>query len=99
MLETIILGLACMSAPLFAKYAGYEIRKKPYDMVGVAGLFFLLATAFTVGPSRIDAVKDISAMGELISHLMGWILLAVGAVRGTLDVLLEHNHRMTLRAH
>ena len=35
MYETIILAIACLSAPLFAKYAGYEITKKPYDMVGV----------------------------------------------------------------
>ena len=89
MSETIILGLACLSAPLFAKYAGYEIHKKPYDLVGVGGLFFILGTAFTVGPSKLDFLRDISTMGTLVSHLLGWILLVIGAVRGAMDVVLE----------
>ncbi len=94
MLETIMLGLACMSAPLFAKHAGYEIRKKPYDLVGVAGLFFILATAFAAGPGQIEILKQLSSTGALVSHLLGWVLLVIGALRGTMDVLFEHNHRV-----
>lgn len=99
MLDTIMLGLACMIAPVFAKYAGYEVTKKPYDLVGVAGLFFILAAAFTVGPSHIEILKELSGMGALVSHLIGWVLLIIGALRGTMDVLFEHDHRVTLKAH
>jgi hypothetical protein len=99
MLDTIMLGLACMSAPLFAKYAGHEIKRKPYDLVGTAGLFFILAASFTVGPSKIEAFHELSDVGMLSSYLLGWILLVIGALRGMMDVLLEHNHRVMLKAH
>ena len=89
MYETIILAIACLSAPLFAKYAGYEIRKKPYDMVGVAGLFFLLAAAFSLGPSRVESLSNIGATGSIVCHVLGWLFLIVGAFRSMIDVLLE----------
>ena len=99
MLDTILLGLACMSAPLFAKYAGYEIKKKPFDMVGISGLFFILAASFTVGPARVVAFHQFSDTGTLVSYLIGWGLLVIGALQGMLDVLLEHNHRTLLKTH
>ncbi|MBI2916160.1 MAG: hypothetical protein HYY07_04810, partial [Elusimicrobia bacterium] len=87
--ETVALAIACLSAPLFAKLAGYEIRKKPFDMVGVAGLFFLLGAAFTLGPSKVDFLENIGKTGSIVSHVLGWLLVIVGAFRSALDVLLE----------
>ncbi len=87
--ETIILAIACLSAPLFAKYAGYEIRKKPFDMVGVAGLFFLLGAAFTLGPSKVSFLASIAATGSVASHVLGWLMVIIGAFRSTLDVIME----------
>ncbi len=89
MYETIILGIACLSAPLFAKYSGYEITKKPFDMVGVAGLFFLLGAAFTLGPSRVEFLLNIGTIGSIVSHVLGWLMLIVGAFRSAVDVLME----------
>ena len=89
MYETIILAIACLSAPLFAKYAGYEIRKKPYDMVGVAGLFFLLGAAFSLGPSKVVFLTNMSTIGSIVSHILGWLFVIVGAFRGALDVVME----------
>lgn len=89
MYETIILAIACLSAPLFAKYAGYEIKKKPFDMVGVAGLFFLLAAAFSLGPSKVHFLTNIGEIGSIVSHVLGWLLVIIGAFRSTLDVLME----------
>lgn len=89
MYETIILAVACLSAPLFAKYAGYEIRKKPFDMVGVAGLFFLLGAAFALGPSKVEFMRKVAVTGSIVSHVIGWLLVIVGAFRSTLDVLME----------
>lgn len=89
MYETIILAIACLSAPLFAKYAGYEISKKPYDMVGVGGLFFLLGAAFHLGPSRVDFLAHLSTVGSLIAHVIGWLMVIVGAFRSAVDVIME----------
>src|SRR5258708_5916145 len=89
MYETIILAIACLSAPLFAKYAGYEIHKKPYDMVGVGGLFFLLGAAFALGPSKVDFLTNIAVTGMIASHVLGWLLVIIGAFRATIDVLME----------
>ena len=89
MYESIILAIACLSAPLFAKYAGYEIHKKPFDMVGVAGLFFLLGAAFSLGPSKVEFMQKVAVTGSIVSHVLGWMLVIVGAFRSTLDVLME----------
>ncbi len=89
MYETIILAVACLSAPLFAKYAGYEIHKKPYDMVGVGGLFFLLAAAFSLGPLRVEFMYNIAVTGSIASHVLGWLMVIIGAFRATIDVLME----------
>ena len=89
MYETIMLGIACLSAPLFAKFAGYEINKKPYDMVGVGGLFFLLGAAFALGPSKVDFLLNIGVLGTIVSHILGWLLVIIGAFRSALDVIME----------
>ena len=91
MYETIILGIACLSAPLFAKFAGYEITKKPYDMVGVGGLFFLLGAAFMLGPSRVDFLLNIGTIGSIVSHVLGWLMVIVGAFRAAIDVIMERD--------
>ncbi|OGR52359.1 MAG: hypothetical protein A3I11_00440 [Elusimicrobia bacterium RIFCSPLOWO2_02_FULL_39_32] len=96
MYETIILAIACLSAPLFAKYAGFEIKKKPFDMVGVAGLFFLLGAAFSLGPSKVNFLVQIASAGSIISHILGWLLVIIGAFRSALDVLMEtEEHSVT----
>ncbi len=94
MYETIILAVACLSAPLFAKYAGYEIHKKPYDMVGVGGLFFLLAAAFSLGPLRVEFMYNIAVTGSIASHVLGWLMVIIGAFRATVDVLMEKDVTM-----
>ncbi len=91
MYETIILGIACLSAPLFAKHAGYEITKKPYDMVGVGGLFFLLGAAFMLGPSKVDFLLNIGTLGSIVSHVIGWLMVIVGAFRSAVDVIMERD--------
>ncbi len=96
MYETIILGIACLSAPLFAKFAGHEI-KKPYDMVGTGGLFFLLGAAFTLGPSRVDFLLNIGTIGSIVSHVLGWLMVIIGAFRSALDVIMERDDAALVR--
>ena len=95
MYETIILGVACLSAPLFAKYSGYEIAKKPYDMVGVGGLFFLLGAAFDLGPAKVEFLANIGSTGRIVSHILGWLLVIMGAFRSALDVIMEREEIVT----
>ena len=95
MYETIILGIACLSAPLFAKYSGYEITKKPFDMVGVGGLFFLLGAAFELGPSKVEFLVNIGATGRIASHMLGWLMVIIGAFRSAIDVIMEKEEMVT----
>jgi len=86
---TLILAVAALSAPMFAKYAGYELRKKPFDIVGVAGLFFLLAVAFmTVPVTTVEMVTTIFRYGFIVSYLIGWVALLVGAFWALLNVIM-----------
>lgn len=89
MWEITFLGLAAMSAPLFAKYAGYEHKKLAFDMVGVSGLFFLLGTAFTLAFSKIEIFGLLGHYGMLISYFIGLAGMVIGALWAGLDLLLE----------
>lgn len=99
MYETIVLGIACLSAPLFAKYAGYEITKKPYDMVGVGGLFFLLGAAFQLGPSRVDFLMNMATVGSIASHMLGWLMVIIGSFRSAIDVITEKEQKIVRVPH
>jgi hypothetical protein len=90
-LELIILGLASMVAPVLAKLANYETGRKPFDLCGVAGIFFLLAAACGVGVVTPSAalLETLRQWGSLLSLTLGWLALAVGAIWGALDVIRE----------
>jgi hypothetical protein len=90
--ELIVLGLVCLGAPWLAKMSGFETGRKPFDLVGVAGMFFLLTAAFGLGIDLVVALADIGRAFMTVSMLLGWIALAAGAVWGTIDVIGEpHN--------
>lgn len=84
MYPILILAVACLSAPLFARLAGYELRRKPFEMVGAAGLFFLLSVAFQTVP--VAAIRTIFEWGFIVSYLIGWVSLLIGALWALLDV-------------
>jgi L-lactate permease len=92
--ELILLGLVCLAAPWLAKMAGYEIGRKPFDLVGVAGIFFLMASAFGLGMTLVVLLADIGRVFMLVSFVLGWIALFAGAVWGTIDVIKEPDHRL-----
>lgn len=89
MWEIIFLGLAAMSAPLFAKYAGFEHKKMAFDLVGVSGLFFLLGSAFTLAFSHITALNMLGHYGMLLSYFIGLFGMIIGALWAGLDLLFE----------
>jgi hypothetical protein len=90
--ELIVLGLICLAAPGLAKIAGFETGRKPFDLVGVGGIFFLLSAAFGLGMNLVLALADLGRSFLLVSMLLGWVALAVGAVWGTIDVIREPDH-------
>jgi hypothetical protein len=90
--ELIFLGLVCLGTPWLAKLSGYEIRRKPMDLVGIAGMFFLLASAFGLGMNLVEALRGIGSAFQVVTFVLGWIALFSGAIWGMLDVLREPNH-------
>ena len=92
--ELIVLGLVSLAAPWLAKIAGFETGRKPFDLVGVAGIFFLLSAAFGLGVTLVMPLAEIGRAFMVVSMLLGWIALGAGAVWGTIDVIREPDHRL-----
>jgi hypothetical protein len=95
-IELIILGLVCLAAPWLARRAGYEIGRKPFDLVGVAGIFFLLAASFGLGMVFVEMLRSIGNVFMLVSFVLGWIALFAGAIWGTIDIVREPDHSLIL---
>lgn len=100
MYETIFLGLACLCAPLLAKYAGYENGKKAFHMVGLSGLFFLLAASFSLvfTGDRLGMFGLFTLLGHyglLLSYFLGWLMMLLGVVLELMGTLFmpTHAHR------
>lgn len=89
MYETLILAFICMVTPICARHAGYNVHKKPFDLVGVAGLFFLLAAAFHLIPVRAEWIGLVDLWTTFFSHLLGWLGLIIAAIWAAVDVIAE----------
>src|SRR5947199_9788812 len=92
--QLLVLGLICLVAPGLARFAGYETRRKPFDLVGVGGIFFLLTASFGLGSlvNSLHNVMDLLNGLMVISLCLGWISLIVGAVWSTIEVIREPEH-------
>ncbi len=95
--ETILLGLALMIAPVFAKYAGYELKKFPYDLVGLAGLLFLMAGAFSLSFWTTLALfggffAQLASWMTMLSYFFGALALFVGTLMAAFDAFREMLH-------
>ena len=90
--ELIVLGLICLASPALAKIAGFETGRKPFDLIGVGGMFLLLSAAFGLGMNLVLALADIGRSFMMVSMLLGWVALGSGAVWGTIDVIREPDH-------
>jgi len=89
--ELIVLGLAGLTAPICARWAGFETRHKPFDLVGASGLFFLLAASFILAGSMVSSLYSVAYTLGVISMLIGWLGLLIGAFWATAEVLNEPN--------
>jgi hypothetical protein len=93
----LLLGLICLIAPGLARFAGYETPRKPFDLVGSGGIFFLLAASFGLGSTVVDSLRNMVGLFQfltIISLCLGWVSLIVGAVWSTLGVLRESDHTL-----
>jgi hypothetical protein len=87
MYETLMLAFIALIAPLFGKLAGYELRRKPFELVAASGLFFLLTVAFGVLPIQEATMVSIWNFLGVVSYFIGWIALFVGAIWELVEVL------------
>jgi hypothetical protein len=95
--QLLLLGLICLIAPGLARLAGYETRRKPFDLVGFGGIFFLLAASLGLGPVIVDSLRKMVGLFRaltIISLCLGWISLIVGAIWSTVEVLRESEHTL-----
>lgn len=90
----IVLGLVGLSAPFWAKLAGYETHRKPFDLVGASGLFFLLAASFQLAGSISPAIAGLCYGLMIGSFVIGWIGLLCCAFWVGVEVLRESGHEM-----
>ncbi len=85
--ETLILAVAALSAPLFGKWVGCELHRRPFGLVGASGLFFLLTVAFSVLPVEMAFISSIWFACSVISYFIGWLALLAGAFWQLSEVL------------
>jgi hypothetical protein len=67
--------------------AGYELRRKPFELVGASGLFFMLTVAFALMPISESVISGIWNFFRIISYFIGWLALLIGAIWELVDVL------------
>jgi hypothetical protein len=92
MMQLIMLAIACLSVQFFAKYAGHNVKKLPYDLVGLGGLFFLLTAASGMDLGGIDIIHSVVGLVAAISPIMGWLCLLGATLMGVLDLLVHVMH-------
>jgi len=92
MMQLIMLAIACLSVQFFAKYAGHNVKKLPYDLVGLGGLFFLLTAASGMDLGGIDIIHSVVGLVATISPVMGWLCLLGATLMGVLDLLVHVMH-------
>ena len=85
----IFLAIACLSVQFFAKYAGHNVKKLPYDLVGLGGLFFLLTASSGLDLGGLDILKAVVNLVSTISPIMGWLCLLGATMMGCLDLLMH----------
>jgi hypothetical protein len=87
MYETLMLAFIALIAPLFGKLAGYELRRKPFELVAASGLFFLLTVAFGILPLQESFLMSTWNFLGVVSYFIGWLALLIGAIWELVGVL------------
>jgi hypothetical protein len=98
-MHLILLAIACLSVQFVAKYVGHNVKKLPYDMVGLGGLFFLLTAASGLELGGPDIIHSLVGIVSMISPILGWFCLLGATIMGMLDLLKHLMHVEKLLPH
>jgi hypothetical protein len=98
-MQLILLAISCLSVQCVAKYVGHNVKKLPYDLVGLGGLFFLLTAASGLELGGPDIVHSLVGMVSMIAPIMGWFCLLGATIMGVLDILKHLMHVEKLLPH
>jgi hypothetical protein len=98
-MHLILLAIACLSVQFVAKYVGHNVKKLPYDFVGMGGLFFLLTAASGLELGGPDVVHSLVGIVSMISPILGWFCLLGATIMGMLDILKHLMHVEKLLPH
>lgn len=98
-MNLILLAMSCLSVQFVAKYVGHNVKKLPYDLVGMGGLFFLLTAASGLELGGPDIVHSLVGMVSMIAPIMGWFCLLGATIMGVLDILKHLMHVEKLLPH
>jgi hypothetical protein len=93
--ELIVLGLVCVIAPWLARLGGYETGRKPFDFVGIGGIFFLLSAALSVGNTLFTWLGEFGKMMLNGSFGLGLVMLVIGALWEMFAMLRSPMHALT----
>jgi len=96
--ELIVLGLVCFIAPWLARLGGYETGRKPFDFVGIGGIFFLLSAAFSVGITLFTWLGELGRIMLNGSFSLGLLMLLIGALWEMFAMLRSPMHALTHKA-
>lgn len=98
-MHLILLAIACLSVQFVAKYVGHNVKKLPYDLVGLGGLFFLMTAASGLELGGPEIVHSLVGIVSMISPIMGWFCLLGATIMGVLDMLKHLMHVEKLLPH
>jgi len=98
-MNLILLAIACLSVQFVAKYSGHNVKKLPYDLIGLGGLFFLLTAASGLDLVGLEMVRPFVSMVAMLSPMMGWFCLLGATVIGVFDILKHLMHVEKLLPH
>ncbi len=98
-MNLILLAIACLGVQFVAKYVGHNVKKLPYDLVGLGGLFFLLTAASGLDMGTMDIVHSLVGMVVYVSPIMGWFCLLGATMMGVLDMFKHLMHVEKLLPH
>jgi hypothetical protein len=93
----IVLGLVCFLAPWLARLAGYEGGRKPFDFVGIGGIFFLLSGALSIGITLMTTMIETCRLFIIGTFGLGTVMLLVGAVWELVDILRAPTHSLAVK--
>ena len=98
-MQLILLAISCLSVQFVAKYVGHNVKKLPYDLVGLGGLFFLLTAASSLELGGPEIVHSLVGMVSMVAPIMGWFCLLGATIMGVLDILKHLMHVEKLLPH